>query len=163
MSKSAIVIMYDGHEPDRSTMSDLMTLLSHNGFVDNCKEANIFFLNEKEILQSVVAHTCSKTALYDVSVDDLTKQERAVIVLGKECGSVGVNNDEFTSKLANKYMHALIMQDNSSIIEAVQILVQPKALSHVREKIRKEYMFYADKIKAINSVYKAACLGHIGE
>jgi hypothetical protein len=160
MSKSAIVILYDGNEPNQLVMTRLMEVLSQSGHRDNQKEANIFYLNERELLQSTVAHVVTKETK---SVDDLTEQERAVIVIGEECGPVTIDDDEFTSKLANKYMHALIMQDNPRIVEAVRVLVQPKALSYVREKFRKEYFLYAGRIKAINSVYKAACLGHIGE
>lgn len=161
MSKCAIVITYDGSEPDKLTMTRIVEALSKSGYANNTQPIDIFFLNEFDVSCAVVSAALSKDAA--VREEGFNDEERAVIFIGTVCPSIRSNVDTFTTELARVYMRALIVRDNPELVNAVRTLVDAKSLSNVREKLKIDYNFYNDRYKAVCNIYKAACLGHIGE
>lgn len=161
MSKCAIVITYDGSEPDKLTMTRIVEALSTSGYMNNTERGNIFFLNEKDVLSALVAHAAPKAP--NVSEDGFNEEERAVILIGTLCSKTIGDIDAFTSELANKYMRALILNNNPDLVAAVELIAKTKSLSNIRAKIKSDYNFYSERYKAVCNIYKAKCLGHIGE
>lgn len=161
MSKCAIVIMYDGSEPNKLTMTRIVEALSKSGYVNNTQTINAFFLNELDVISAIVGAASSKSAA--VREEGFNDEERAVILIGTVCPSIRGDVEAFTIELARAYMHALVNRDNPELVDAVRILVDAKSVSNIRAKLKNDYNFYADRYKAVCNIYKAACLGHIGE
>ena len=153
--------MYDGSEPNKLAMTRIVEALSKSGYASNTQNISAFFLNELDVISAVVGAASSKNAA--VREEGFNDEERAVILIGTVCPSVHGDIDAFTVELARAYMHALINRDNPELVNAVRILVDARSISNIRAKLKNDYNFNGDRYKAVCNIYKAACLGHIGE
>lgn len=144
MSKVAIVIMYDGTEPDDIIKSSMCNVLTKSGYCNCKKEVNVYFVNEKEVVQAVVSKTVPNVVdeHFYKSETHLTEQELAVTYIAGVCkNSINKSVSHFAADFAVKFCDALRKGNNPQLLEAVRILTRDYAMSRIGDKVRRETGF----------------------
>lgn len=144
MGKVAVVITYDGTEPSDTIKSRICNALTQSGYCNCQKEVCIYFINEKELVQTIAARAMVNVAnehLYK-SESHLTEQELAVTYIAGICkDSINRSVSHFAADFAVKFYDALRKENNPQLLEAVKILTRDYAMSRVSDKIQRETGF----------------------
>lgn len=144
MGKVALVITYDGAEPNDITKSRICNTLTQSGCCDCQKEVCIYFVNEKDLVQAIVAKPASGVINqhFYKSEEHLTEQELAVTYIAGICkDSINKSVSHFAADFAFKFCDALRKGNNPQLLEAVRICRRDYAMSRVSDKIRRETGF----------------------
>lgn len=144
MSKVAIVIMYDGTEPDGFVKSNVCNVLTKSGYCNCEKDVTIYFLNEKDLVQAIAAKPVPSVVNehFYKSEEHLTEQELAVTYIAGICkDSINKSVSHFAADFAVKFCDAIRKGNNPQLLEAVKILIRDYAMSRVGDKVRRETGF----------------------
>lgn len=144
MSKVALLIMYDGTEPNDIIKSRVCNTLTQSGCCNCQKEVCVYFVNEKELVQTIAARAMVSVVNkhFYKSEEHLTEQELAVTYVAGICkDSINKSVSHFAADFAVKFCDAIRKGNNPQLLEAVKILTRDYAMSRVSDKVRRETGF----------------------
>ena len=157
MSKAALVIMYDGKEPDDIVKSVIGNALTKSGYCNCSKDINIYFASEEDIIQAVAARALSGNIqvitehFYKEGLSDL---EKALVIIAKYCPTLEATSDvsAFQIELAYKFAQAYYTNKNIELIEAVRKVSKTYPEISIKREIAARYHYDMQHYNVIKSV-----------
>ena len=160
MEKHAIIIVYNGIEPDRETVRDAAEAVAKGVHMD-AQTMEVTVLNDKEIAQAIVAKTLNGTiyvgnnALYNAT-------QRVVL----EMKSDGYTPEKEAVVLTNKYISCVVSGTETELSRAMNMLYDSSNKLEIIKQIKDQTGWGLAEIKdLIDLVFSTiqSCRGRFGK
>lgn len=154
----AIVFIYNGTEPSKSTLSDMLCDLRKGQ--GDYTTGSVSVLDESDIAKAIVGALKSNTDITKTCTERYTPEDRAVIMIGTHYNATNIPFGTWYGKLLRDYARISLIEDNNTIsvqdkaiVNAVKILALSNPLS-VSKKLLKQYKLTVDNLITIGKIYQ---------
>lgn len=155
MSKRAVIILYEGSKPSKSTIKALHAALCESGVVEDIEKVEAYEMSEEEIIAAIaIKPLCADGNYVKVTKDEpMTPEAKAVIEISKRYGDQIAKNDMYY--LFYKMLSDAKPQTDRSLTEALYVLSRAHSEDHILAKTKEDAALWGKIIDVIRKVYVA--------
>lgn len=152
MSKRAVVILYEGSQPSKSTIKALHAALCESGVVEDIEKVEMYKMSEEEIIAAIaVKPLCADGN--DAKQEVMTPEAKAVIEISKRYGNEIAKGDMYD--LFYKMLLDAKPKTDHSLTNAIYVLSREHSEDHIAAPTRKDAALWSKIIDVIRKVYIA--------
>lgn len=155
MSKFAVVILYEGSIPSKSTIKALHAALCESGVVGDIEKVEMYSMSEEEIIAAIAIKPLYADG-NDVKKDReeaMTPEAKAVIEISKRYGNEIAKGNMYD--LFYKMLLDAKPKTDHSLTEAIYVLSREHSENHIIAKTKKDAALWGKIIDVIRKVYVA--------
>lgn len=155
MSKRAVVILYEGLQPSKSTIKALHAALCESGVVEDIEKVEAYEMSEEEIIAAIaIKPLCADGNYVKVTKDEpMTPEAKAVIEISKRYGDEIAKGDMYD--LFYKMLLDAKPKTDHSLTNAIYVLSREHSEDHILAKTKKDAALWGKIIDVIRKVYVA--------
>lgn len=155
MSKFAVVILYGGLKPSKSTIKALHAALCESGVVEDIEEVEMYNMSEEEIIAAIaVKPLCADgNDAREARQEAMTPEAKAVIEISKRYGNEIAKGDMYD--LFYKMLLDAKPKTDHSLTNAIYVLSREHSEDHIAAPTRKDAALWGKIIDVIRKVYIA--------
>jgi len=155
MSKRAVVILYEGSQPSKSTIKALHEALCESGVVEDIEKVEAYEMSEEEIIAAIaIKPLCADGNYVKVTKDEpMTPEAKAVIEISKRYGDEIAKGDMYD--LLAKMLRDAKPKTDHALTEAIYVLSRPHAREHIVAETWENATLWDKIIEVIRNVYVA--------
>jgi len=155
MSKRAVVILYEGSQPSKSTIKALHEALCESGVVEDIEKVEAYEMSEEEIIAAIaIKPLCADGNYVKLTKDEpMTPEAKAVIEISKRYGNEIAKGDMYD--LFYKMLLDAKPKTDHSLTNAIYVLSREHSEDHIAAPTRKDAALWGKIIDVIRKVYIA--------
>lgn len=155
MSKRAVIILYEGSKPSKSTIKALHAALCESGVVEDIEKVEAYEMSEEEIIAAIaIKPLCADGNYVKVTKDEpMTPEAKAVIEISKRYGNEIAKGDMYD--LFYKMLLDAKPKTDHSLTNAIYVLSREHSEDHIAAPTRKDAALWSKIIDVIRKVYIA--------
>lgn len=152
MSKRAVVILYEGSQPSKSTIKALHAALCESGVVEDIEKVEMYKMGEEEIIAAIaIKPLCADGN--DAKQELMTPEAKAVIEISKRYGDEIAKGDMYD--LFYKMLLDAKPKTDHSLTNAIYVLSREHSEDHILARTKKDAALWGKIIDVIRKVYVA--------